>query len=155
MERLKEELGAKGGDEADWQLILNEGLKLEDHIWYDAGSMGDPMKRVNETFGVGRVLEYKCVDSSWQPQGKALIEIVGHGEEGKDTLRGIHISASDPYYEWYGGEKLGVDKCLYHLCGKAGRRCSFRLRRRDTRELIHLSEWRLVNPGVMVAEEYS
>ena len=57
MERLKEDLFRKGGEETDWQLILNEGLRLEDHVWYEAAESGDPKKRVSESFGIGRVLE--------------------------------------------------------------------------------------------------
>ena len=154
MERLKEDLFRKGGEETDWQLILNEGLRLEDHVWYEAAESGDPKKRVSESFGIGRVLEYRCYDARWRPQGKAMIEIVGHGDEGEETLKGIHITASDPYYEWYGGAKLGVGNCVYHLCSKAGKRCGFKLERGDGRELIHLSEWRLVNGGIMMAEDY-
>ncbi len=154
MEPLKDEFFKKGGDEGGWQAILTEGLGMEDHVWHDAAVAGDPAKRVKESFGVGRVLEYKCLDGQWRPQGKALLEITGHGDEGTDTLKGIHIAATDPYYEWYGGEKLGVENCLYHLCGKSARRCGFKLGRRDGRELVHIPEWRLVNAGVMIAEDY-
>lgn len=55
MERLKEDLFRKGGEETDWQLILNEGLRLEDHVWYEAAESGDPIPRRGSAKVLGSV----------------------------------------------------------------------------------------------------
>ncbi len=76
MEPLKAELEAKGGNEDDWNAILSESIPysaLEPHV-EDSGE--DPMKRASAVMGVGKLMEYDCVDSRWRPQGKAVVELV-------------------------------------------------------------------------------
>ena len=156
MEALRSELANKGGHEADWDLLMNENMKLEDHQVYDGDeTVEDPMILANRVMAVGRVMEYSCFDSRWRSQGVSLVELKEFEDEKKRLVRGRHIKASDEYYEWYAGEKLGEDRCVYHLCKGSGRRCLTKLTSRDRRELVHVPRWRIVNAGMMVNENYS
>ena len=155
MEPLKAELEAKGGNEDDWNAILSESIPysaLEPHV-EDSGE--DPMKRASAVMGVGKLMEYDCVDSRWRPQGKAVVELVEFEDDKKGLIRAIHLNASDGYYQHYSEEKLGVECCVYHLCKGKNRTCPVRLGRRDHRELVHVSSWRMVNPGVLIGAEWS
>ena len=157
VEALRKELSSKGGTDADWDFMLNEGLRHEDHQVYDgeAAGSGDPMVLARQVFGGGRVLEYSCFDSRWKSQGVALMEIKDFEDEKKRFVMGRHLKASDEYYEWYAGERLEEDRCVYHLCEGPGRRCAAKLTSRDRRELVHMPRWRVVNSGMMLNENYS
>jgi len=106
MEALKLELFGKGGIEEDWNAIL---------------------------MGVGKLMEYDCVDSHWRPQGKAVVELVEFEDDSKGLVRAIHLLASDGYYQHYAEERLGVDACVHHLCRGKNKNCKERLPRTDRR----------------------
>eukprot|EP00435_Cladocopium_sp_Y103_P061594 s1327_g23.t1 len=76
----------------------------------------------------------------------------------EDYVKGIlaadHLKASDPYYDWYGNEKLKNGGGVYHLCGSRLQDCPMRLSRADRRELVHVQRWRMVNPLIMAENEY-
>ena len=85
----------------------------------------------------------------------ALMEIRDFEDERKRLFRGRHLKASDDYYEWYAGERLSEDRCVYHLCEGPGKRCQAKLTSRDRRELVHVPRWRVINSGMMLNEGYS
>ena len=157
LEEIKKELISKGGSEADWEFLLGEGLQREDHRVYDgdAAGSGNPMDLAQRVFGGGRVLEYSCFDGCWRSQGVALMETRDFEDERKRLFRGRHLKASDDYYEWYAGERLSADRCVYHLCEGPGKRCQAKLTSRDRRELVHVPRWRVINSGMMLNEGYS
>ena len=157
VEALKTELKGRGGTDADWDFLVSEGLRFEDHQTFDAEcpDCGDPMVLARRVMGAGRILEYTCFDGSWRGQGVALMEISDYEDERKRLVLGRHVAASDEYYEWYAGERLGSDRCVYHLCDCPGRRCRVKLTSRDRRELVHIPRWRIVNAGMMLNEGYS
>lgn len=156
MERFKAEFLSKGGSEDEWRDVLSEGLTPEDMEEYEVGfSKGSPMEHAKKVLSVGRVVEYSCYDHQWRPQGKALIEIQGFDDEAHHTLRARHLKASDDYYEWYAQTQLGEDRAVYHLCDVEAKKCPFKLRSRDRREVVHLAEWKAVSPGMMLTAHYS
>ena len=156
MERLKTEFLSKGGSEEEWRDVISEGLTPEDMEEYEVGfSKGGPMEHAKKVLSVGRVVEYSCYDHQWRPQGKALIEIQGFDDEAHHTLRARHLTASDDYYEWYAQTNLSEDRAVYHLCDVEAKKCPFKLRSRDRREVVHLAEWKAVSPGMMLTAHYS
>ena len=157
MDDLRSELGAKGGNDADWDLVLSEGIKFSELSPYVAGASGseDPMTRVKTVLAPGRVVEYQCYDSRWKEQGRAIFEVVSLEDEAKGLIKGIHVCASDGYYEYYAGEKLGVDDCLYHFCSEPAKGCKTKLLSRDRRELVHVDQWKLTNAAQMVGNGFS
>ena len=154
MEALRDELAAKGGSAEDWDFLMSEGLKFADVDWVDASRCSDPWKEVNKRLGEGRMVEHRCYDSRRRSQGMAVFEVAGVLDEAQHLLKGIHLAASDEYYQWYGEHDLSVDNCAYHVCNGGPGPCSFRLPRGDKRELIHLDFWRVVNPAILVSQEY-
>ena len=157
VERLKSELSAKGGTQGDWDFLLNEGMRMEDHQVYSGEHNGDkdPMELASRVMSPGRIMEYSCFDGRWRSQGVALVELKEMEDERKRLVRGRHVVASDEYYEWYAGERLAEDRCVYHLCQGNGRRCTAKLTSRDRRELVHVPKWRMINTGMMLNEDYS
>ena len=155
METLKADLKRKGGNDADWNDLLGEGLQLGDLGWVDCEKDGDPLPRVRDLLCEGRMLEYQCYDNRHRLQGCAVIELIGWEDEGKRLLKGIHLRAADEYYEWYASTSLSVDNCYYHLCSSHHRHCEFRANRRDRRQVIHLDKWRAVNAGILEGQLYS
>ena len=156
MEELKAELAAKGGTEADWRDFLSEGLALEDLEEYEAGySRTSPLEHAQRVLGSGRIIEYACYDDHWRPQGRALLEVVKYDDEKKGTILGRHVKASDEYYQWYAETTLSEDGAVYHLCDCDAKACKFKLRSRDRRELMHVSEWKVMSPGMMLTSHYS
>ena len=157
MEGLKSELGVKGGTDEDWDLILSEGIKFAELSPYVAGSPGaeGPLVKLKATLFPGRVVEYQCFDARWREQGRAIFEVVGLEDEDKALMKGIHVCASDGYYEYYAGEKLSVDGCLYHFCSCPAKHCGVKLRSRDRRELIHVDQWKVTNAAQMVGNGFS
>lgn len=158
MEGLKSELKAKGGTAEDWDVILSEGLKFSELAPYVAGAAGveDPLSRVKSTLAPGIVVEYQCYDSRWREQGRAIFEVVSlEEEEDKVLLKGIHVCASDGYYEYYASEKLKVDGCLYHFCSGPAKSCRMKLLARDRRELIHVDQWKVTNAAQMIGNAFS
>lgn len=154
MEALRSELAAKGGSNEDWDFLMSEGLKFADVDWVDASRCSDPWKEVNKRLGEGRMVEYRCYDSRKKNQGTAVLEVAGVLDETQHLLKGIHLAASDEYYQWYGEHQLSVDNCAYHICEGGAGSCGFRLPRADKRELIHLDFWRVVNPAILVSQGY-
>lgn len=144
MEALRDELAAKGGSSEDWDFLMSEDLKFADVDWVDASRCSDPWKEANKRLGEGRMVEYRCYDSRKRNQGTAVLEVAGVLDETKHLLKGIHMAASDEYYQWYGEHELSVDNCAYHVCTGCAGSCSYRLPRADRRELIHLDFWRVV-----------
>jgi len=118
VERLKGELSAKGGTQGDWDFLLNEGMRMEDHQVYSGEHNGDrdPMELASRVMSPGRIMEYSCFDGRWRSQGVALVELKEMEYERKRLVLGRHVVASDEYYEWYAGERLAEDRCVYHLC---------------------------------------
>ena len=156
MDRFKAEFLSKGGSEEEWRDVLSEGLTPEDMEEYEVGfSKGGAMEHAKKVLSVGRVVEYSCYDHQWRPQGKALIEILGFDDEARQTLRARHLKASDDYYEWYAQTNLGEDRAVYHLCDVEAKKCPYKLRSRDRREVVHLAEWKAVSPGMMLTAHYS
>ena len=158
MEGLRAELKAKGGTAEDWDEILSEGLKFSELAPYVAGAAGveDPLSRMKSTLAPGRVVEYQCYDSRWREQGRAIFEVVSlEEEEDKVLLKGIHVCASDGYYEYYASEKLKVDGCLYHFCSGPAKSCRMKLLARDRRELIHVDQWKVTNAAQMIGNAFS
>ena len=156
LEQLKRDLKAKGGQSGDWDFILGGGLSHEDLVpFVGEGSKEDVMDRARQVMSPGRMVQYECYDQRWRNQGKAIMELVSFEDERENTVRGIHLAASDGYYGYYADEKLRVDNAVYHLCCTEGKKCSFRLPRGDRRELIHLAQWRMVNPGGLLLEGWS
>lgn len=157
MDKLKADFFAKGGSDGEWRDILSEGLAPEDMEEFEVGFSRrmSAMNHAKRVPGVGRVIEYSCYDHQWCPQGKALIEILGFDEEKDQTLRARHLKASDEYYEWYAQTKLGEDRAVYHLCDVEAKKCPFKLRSRDRREVVHLAEWKAVSPRMMLTAHYS
>ena len=157
VEAIRNELKAKGGTEGDWEMLLTDGMRVEDHQVYDgdAAGSGDPTPLASRVMAVGRIMEYSCFDGRWRSQGVSLMELKGFEDEKKRLIVGRHVKASDDYYEWYAGERLGEDRCVYHLCEGPGRRCRVKLTSRDRRELVHVPRWRVVSTGMMLNENYS
>lgn len=155
MEALKLELFGKGGIEEDWNAILSENVPYSSLTPHTEDSKEDPMAKAKAVMGVGKLMEYDCVDSHWRPQGKAVVELVEFEDESKGLVRAIHLLASDGYYQHYAEERLGVDACVYHLCRGKNKSCKERLPRTDRRELVHVANWRMVNPGILVGAEWS
>lgn len=155
MEGVKAELRRKGGNDADWNELLSEGLALSDLGWVDSEKNGDPYGRVKDLLCEGRLIEYQCYDVRHRPQGLAVIELLGWADEEKRLLKAVHLAASDEYYQWYGENSLVVDECVYHLCDKGHRGCGFRGNRHDGRQVIHLDRWRAVNAGLLEGQVYS
>ena len=156
LEQLKRDLKAKGGQSTDWEFILGGGLSHEDLVpFVGEGSEKDVMERAREVMSPGRMVEYECYDQRWRSQGKAIIELVSFEDERENTVRAIHLAASDGYYGYYADEKLRVDNVVYHLCCTEAKKCTFRLPRGDRRELVHLARWRMVNPGGLLLEGWT
>ena len=155
MEALQAEVGRKGGDERDWNALLSEGLSLADLGWIDCEKNGDPYDKIKDLLCEGRMIEYQCYDARHRPQGFAVIELLGWAEEENRLLKGVHLAASDEYYQWYGENSLGVENCVYHLCKVGHRTCEYRGNRADRRQVIHLDRWRLVNAGILEGQPYS
>lgn len=155
MEALRTELTGKGGTSDDWDFIMSEGLRFADLDWVMGSTCSDPWKEANQRLGEGRVVEYRCFDAPKKEQGMAVFEVAGVSDETKHLLKGIHLSASDEYYQWYGEHDLTIDNTVYHVCSSSLAGCAFKLPRRDRRELIHLDQWRLVNPAILVSQDYS
>ena len=155
MEALRDELFARGGVEDDWNVILGDNIPYSSLAPHTDESKEDPMVRAKAVMSVGKLMEYDCVDSHWRPQGKAVVELVEFEDDAKGLVRAIHLSASDGYYQHYADEKLGVEACVYHLCHGKNKSCRVRLPRSDHRELIHVANWRMVNPGILVGMEWS
>ena len=155
MDGVRAELKRKGGNDADWNDLLGEGLQLSDLGWIDSSKDGDPIGRVRDLLCEGRMIEYQCYDFRHRPQGYAVIELLGWADEEERLLKGVHLAASDEYYQWYGENSLGVDESVYHLCSKGHRECGFKLVRGDRRQVIHLDKWRAVNAGILEGQAYS
>ena len=134
---------------------MSEGLRFADLDWVMGSTCSDPWKEANQRLGEGRVVEYRCFDAPKKEQGMAVFEVAGVSDETKHLLKGIHLSASDEYYQWYGEHDLTIDNTVYHVCSSSLAGCAFKLPRRDRRELIHLDQWRLVNPAILVSQDYS
>ena len=155
MEALRAELERKGGGQADWNDLLSEGLQLGDLGWIDCEKDGDPLERSKELLCEGWLIEYQCYDIRHRAQGHAVIELLGWADQEARLLKGVHLAASDGYYEWYAEHSLSVDGCVYHLCEKDHRSCGYRGNRRDRRIIIHLDKWRAVNAGILEGQSYS
>ena len=157
MEGLRSELRGKGGNEEDWNEVLSEGIKFSELAPYVAGAVGaeDPVTRMKSTLTAGRAVEYQCYDSRWKEQGRAIFEVVSLEDEGNAFMKGIHVCASDGYYDYYAGEKLQVDGCLYHFCSGPAKSCKVKLRSRDRRELVHVDQWKLTNAAQMIGNGFS
>ena len=156
MEAAKQNLLAKGGTLGDWTGLISNGLQPEDLAWVDAathpGNVLDYARRVMNRDGI---MEYECSDARGRPQGKAIIRLLDWDDYALGTLKGVHLNASDPYYDWYARHELKDDRGIYHLCGSKRAQCTARLGRGDRREMVHLERWRMTNPMVMMEHEYS
>ena len=157
MDGLRADLSAKGGTPEDWDEILSEGIRLSELAPYVAGVPGveDPLSRIESTLVPGRAVEYQCYDSRWREQGRAVFEVVSLEDEERCLMKGIHVCASDGYYDYYAGEKLKIDSCLYHFCGGPAKSCHVKLRSRDRRELVHIDQWKLTNAAQMIGNGFS
>lgn len=60
----------------------------------------------------------------------AVLEVAGVLDLTGHLLKGIHIAASDEYYQWYGENELAIDNCAYHVCSSSIGACGFKLPRR-------------------------
>ena len=156
MEAAKQNLLAKGGTLGDWTGLISNGLQPEDLAWVDAathpGNVLDYARRVMNRDGI---MEYECYDARGRPQGKAIIRLLDWDDYALGTLKGVHLNASDPYYDWYARHELKDGRGIYHLCGSKRAQCTARLGRGDKREMVHLERWRMTNPMVMMEHEYS
>ena len=156
MEAAKQSLLAKGGTLGDWTGLITNGLQPEDLAWVDAathpGNVLDYARRVMNRDGI---MEYECYDARGRAQGKAIIRLLDWDDYALGTLRGVHLRASDPYYDWYAQHELQEGKGIYHLCGSKRSQCTARLGRGDRREMVHLERWRMTNPMVMLEHDYS
>ncbi len=155
MEALRHEFSMKGGSPEEWDFILSEGLKFGDLEWINGAVCRDSWKEVNERLGEGRTVEYHCYDARKKSQGVAVFEVAGVSDEAKHLLKGIHMVSSDGYYQWYGEHELSIENTVYHVCSCGVNACDFRLPRRDRRQLIHMDHWRVMNPGLLLSQEYS
>ena len=101
------------------------------------------------------VMLAECYVWNGRFQRKVCMGVEDWGDLGRSYLVGDHRVASDGCYEWYGKECLKQVKCSYHLCQDDRKKCRDYLSRGDSRELVHVSRWRLVNVFMMSEMEYS
>ena len=156
MEAAKKELLAKGGNLGDWTGLITNGLQAEDLEWIDGSKDGaEALEHARRVMSRGAIVEYECYDSRGRPQGRAIMRLEDWEDYAAGSLKGVHLSASDPYYEWYATHDLKDGRAVYHLCSSKRSQCVTRLGRGDRREMIHLERWRMTNPMVMMEHEYT
>ena len=155
---LWKELELKGGKKSDWDFGLSQGLTPHDLGWIDTVAGGvDSESFAEDLMVVGRLLEYRCYDNRGRDQGKAIIRILGwDGSMIMSTsIKAQHVVASDGYYEWYAQNTLKEEKTVYHVCPTTRKKCKEGLPKGDRRTLIHLMQWRMVNPMMMNEMDYA
>ena len=155
MQDLLDAFVAKGGTIPSWNEGLQGGLSGVDMAWQDAKmTPGSMTLRAQSLMTSGGYLEYRCYDGRGQPQGSALLRLKAWESQDHGLLAGDHLSASDEYYQWYAEQELGEGRGIYHVCEGPRRNCGAALPRGDRRELVHLEEWRVVNPLIMMESPY-
>ena len=130
------------------------GRPLSDSNWCRAADAGaSSLEIAIEMFEQGKYIEYQCYDNQHQEQGRAIVQLLDWEDRAAGLFLGDHGIASDGYYEYYVKNDLqqGV---VFHLCQCRAAQCKTKLRRGDRRELIHIDQWRLLSPQVMVETGY-
>eukprot|EP00435_Cladocopium_sp_Y103_P048232 s510_g14.t1 len=154
-EALRRELLAKGGLLSDWNTAVSRGLNADDVGWNDGEALGEKALDVaRRSMTRGGLMEYECYNDQRRPQGRAVVVLNDWEDYAAGLVVADHLKASDPYYQWYAEQKLKGDQCAYHMCSSKLRDCAFRVGRGDRREIVHVQRWRIVNPLVMMENEY-
>eukprot|EP00435_Cladocopium_sp_Y103_P069810 s1270_g34.t1 len=158
LEALRREPVAKGGLGSDWHKVVTRGLSAEEVAWNDGETQGEAVLDIARAcMTKDALVEYECYNDQRRPQGRAVMVLRDWEDYAKGILVADHLKASDPYYEWYGNEKLKNGGGVYHLCDLCGSKlkdCPMRLSRADRREMVHVQRWRMVNPLIMAENEY-
>jgi len=96
--------------------------------WLDTARDPDQWGQLKDH--VGSFIEYGCGDEDGRPQGNAILCVAQRSpaDEHGRSITGVHIAASDPYYQWYAdprniGKKGARETNLYHLCRGAAVDC--------------------------------
>lgn len=110
-------------------------------------------KVADETMEGGRYIEYCCYDSSWAPQGRAVVQLIRWEADGDFMFIGDHGPSSDGYYDWY-VKQIGASGFVFHICAGEASKCKAKKARGDARELIHIDKWRMLTPKLMLQHEY-
>lgn len=143
-----------GGSTDDYRFLANGGMELGDDTWMDASADGQACREVAlSRLAPGSLIEYHCYDNRGRPQGLAVVKFEGWIAQAKLEFRGVHLAASDDYYEWYGANALKAGTTVYHLCENARRSC--KSRGAGGGEYLHLSRWRRVSPKLLVGVGYA
>ena len=101
----------------------------------------------------GTGVEYKCRDYRGRFQGTALIKI-RNAMVANGSFEATHVLATDEYYQHYMSELEAGRGYAFHFClGRPGK-CKTKLETSDKRELIHVGEFRLTPPALMVQEAH-
>ena len=84
---------------------LRWGKPLSDTNWCLAeDGKGKSLSMALEGFETGKYVEYQCYDNTWQPQGRAALQLLAWEDESEALFTADHILASDEYYDYYGSD---------------------------------------------------
>ena len=143
-----------GLNPVDISQALKLGRPLSESNWcLAADGSGQSREMAREVFEAGRYVEFQCYDHQFKEQGKALVKLLSWEDADGGWFNAEHISASDPYYEYY-AQKEATKGMIFHLCEGKANVCKKKLARGDRREVIHVDQWRLMSPQTMVETLY-
>lgn len=154
MDQLLKKGAGLGLNPSQIEEALTLGRPAKDGAWIESQDLLEMAQKVaDETMEGGRYIEYCCYDSSWAPQGRAVVQLIRWEADGDFMFVGDHGPSSDGYYDWY-VKQIGASGFVFHICAGEASKCKAKKARGDARELIHIDKWRMLTPKLMLQHEY-
>ena len=151
MDQLLKKGAGLGLNPSQIEEALTLGRPAKDGAWIESQDLLEMAQKVaDETMEGGRYIEYCCYDSSWAPQGRAVVQLIRWEPDGDFMFVGDHGPSSDGYYDWY-VKQIGPSGFVFHICAGEASKCKAKKARGDARELIHIDKWRMLTPKLMLS----
>ena len=151
--RLEQEFIAAGGSREAFDEVAHGGLRATDLVRQDGESAPVEARALAlRALKPGVLLEYQCYNERGRDQGQAILRFGAWIDQSLMQFRGVHLGASDGYYDWWAKANLDAGKTTYHLCEAKRSRC--RIPDVGGGENIHVGKWHLVNPLCLMRGDY-
>ena len=151
--RLEQEFIAAGGSREAFDEVAHGGLRATDLVRQDGETAPVEARALAlRALKPGVLLEYHCYNERGRDQGQAILRFGAWIDQSLLQFRGVHLGASDGYYDWWAKANLDAGKTTYHLCEAKRARC--RIPDVGGGDNIHVGKRHLVNPLCLMRGDY-
>ena len=151
---LRQQFLDAGGTISGFETVANGGMSFGDDMAQDGSQDGQgAMDHAIQCLKVGSLIEYECYDHRGRNQGTGIVRFIKWRNQGDLNFEGVHLLASDAYYDWWAKKNLPGRSTAYHLCVDRRRKCG--VQGEHGVDPVHITRWHIVSPKTLLGSDYA